>query len=132
MIDYAKQVHYWKNSSERNWKSALVLFQNRHFDACLFFVHLAIEKLLKGLIVLKTNHLPPLIHDLVKLARLAHLTPTTEQIEQLEMINTFNIAGRYDNIKFDFYKRCTPSYTATHLKKSEDIYLWLKKEYLKK
>ena len=132
MIDVARQMRYWKNSAERNWQSALVLFRNKHFDACLFFVHLTIEKVLKGLVVLRTQQLAPFIHDLVKLARLAELTPTKEQIEQLEMINTFNIAGRYDNAKFDFYKRCTPVYTKTNLAKSKRIYLWLKKEYQKK
>lgn len=132
MINVVKQIHYWKGSAERNWQSAAVLFKNKHFDACLFFVHLTIEKLLKGLIVLQTQQLPPLLHDLVKLTRLAKLTPTKEQIEQLEMINTFNIAGRYDNEKFDFYKRCTPAFTKTNLEKSKRIYLWLKKEYQKK
>ncbi len=46
-----EQINYWKKSAERNWKTVLSLFKNKHYDACLFFCHLVIEKLLKGLAV---------------------------------------------------------------------------------
>lgn len=47
MNNINKQITYWKKSAERDWQTALDLFKTKHYDACLFFCHLALEKFLK-------------------------------------------------------------------------------------
>ncbi|MBU2578508.1 HEPN domain-containing protein, partial [Patescibacteria group bacterium] len=78
-----EQILYWKTTAGRNWETACSLFKLKHYDACLFFCHLAIEKMLKGLVVKKTKQAAPYIHHLEKLAKLAELKLTEEQIENL-------------------------------------------------
>lgn len=41
------------------------------------------------------------------------------------------MAGRYTDVKFDFYKRCAKEYTKKYFKICEKLFIWLKKEYLK-
>lgn len=127
-----EQINYWKTSAERTWRVASTLFKNKHYDSCLFFCHLTIEKLLKGLVAQKTKDYAPYIHDLAELARKTNLELTDKQLENLKIITTFNIAGRYDEAKFSFYKKCTKEYTEKYYAISKELILWLEKEYLKK
>ena len=127
-----QQIEYWRKSAPQSWKTAMVLYDNKRYDACLFFCHLAIEKLLKGLVVIKTNQVAPKIHDLAKLANLANLKLSDEQLNHLKTITTFNIAGRYEEEKYAFYKKCTKAFTQKHLSMCKPIFLWLQKQYPKK
>ncbi len=132
MSNTDKQINYWKESAEHNRKTALDLFKTRHYDACLFFCHLALEKLLKGLVVELTKEPAPYVHDLEKLALIAELPISKEQSEYLKTITRFNIGGRYDDEKLAFYKSCTKEYAEKYLNVSNDLRLWLKKQYRKK
>ncbi|MFH1661558.1 MAG: HEPN domain-containing protein [Candidatus Falkowbacteria bacterium] len=97
-----------------------------------FFCHLTIEKLLKGLVVMEIQKTAPYIHDLEKLAILAKINATEEQIKNLKTISRFNMAGRYDDAKHNFYKIATRLYTKKYLDISNKLILCLKKQYQKK
>ena len=125
------QIDYWKKSAKRNLDTAEVLFQNKRYDSCLFFCHLSLEKLLKGLAVKQTKRAVPYIHYLEKLSLLAKLELTEEQIKNLRIITDFNIAGRYDAVKFAFYKKCTKDYTEKYFDITKKLFLWLEKKYQK-
>jgi HEPN domain-containing protein len=132
MKNIEKQIVYWKKSSVRNLETAQSLLKLKHYDACLFFCHLTLEKIIKGLIAEHTSEPAPYIHDLANLAHAANLTLSKEQIDNLRIITTFNISGRYDNEKLNFYKACTNEYTEKYFNISKELYLWLKKQYRKK
>lgn len=132
MVTIEKQVKYWQNSAERNWATAQDLFKTKHYDACLFFCHLTLEKILKAIVTRVIQESVPYTHDLEKLARLANLKLTIRQLQDLKTITTFNITARYDEIKLAFYKRCTFAFTQKYLKISEKLYLWFKKEFQNK
>ena len=132
MIKQNKQIEYWRKSAEIDWKTAKGLFKIKRYDGCLFYCHLALEKLLKGLAVKKIKKSAPQTHDLERLSILANLPISKEQTKNLQIITKFNIASRYDSFKFSFYKKCTKNYTKKYLNISEDLILWLKKQYQKK
>ncbi len=127
-----KQADYWRISADKNWKIAKALFKLKHYDGCLFYCHLALEKLLKGLVVIKIKKPAPYKHDLAELANIANLKLSKEEVEELRILSTFNIFCRYDNTKFDFYKLCTKEYSEKYFKISNKKRLWLKKQYPKK
>lgn len=54
-----------------------------------------------------------------------------EQIINLRMITTFNVAGRYQEEKFNLYKLATAIYTKKYLVIAKNLFLWLK-EFHKK
>ena len=127
-----EQIDYWHKSGKENLDAAQILFRNKHFDSALFFGHLALEKMLKGLTVKVTEKPALYIHDLEKLALIAKLGFGEEKAISLRSISDFNIAGRYKEIKFTFYKKCDKKYTEKHLKIIKELFLWLEEEYQKK
>lgn len=127
-----EQIKYWTESANRSMATASSLYKTHHYDFCLFCCHLALEKLLKGLVVAKLKESAPYTHNLAELSTKANLDLSNEQVQDLRIITTFNIAGRYDDVKFAFYKKCTKEYTRKYYNISKGLYLWLKKQYLKK
>ena len=126
-------VQYWLDSSVKDFQVAQTLFNLKYYPQCLFFCHLSIEKLLKGIVAKTTKKYPPYVHDLRKLAEIANLKLNLKQEQSLEVIFTFNIAGRYADTKFEFYKKYNKKeYAQKYLKITKDLLLWLKKEFHKK
>ncbi len=106
---------------ERHMKTATDLYNNGHYDFCLFVWHLIIEKLLKAIVVAKEkNYL--FSHKLSNLAAHAGITLTDVQISELQEITTFNIESRYDNIKSAFYQKATKEYTDKWVKICKKYY----------
>lgn len=132
MQDIKKQINFWKNSAEKDFNAAKSLFKNKHYNLCLFICHLTLEKLLKGLTIKHKKSVVPPIHDLSKLAKLTGLSLDNNQVKHLKTITTFNIAGRYEQEKYKFYKMATKNYAKQYLEITKELFLWLKKEYSKK
>ncbi|MEK7117802.1 MAG: HEPN domain-containing protein [Patescibacteria group bacterium] len=130
--DFEKTIAYYEESSEKDLIVAKKLFNDREFGYCLFFCHLAIEKLLKAVVVIHTNAPAEYTHSLLRLAELAELSLNINQIENLKTITKFNIAGRYEDEKWEFRKTATEEYAKKYLFITDEIISWLKKNYLKK
>lgn len=94
-MDRERHVEYWETSSGEDLDAARDLLDRKHVRHGLFFLHLSVEKLLKGIIVGKTGELPPRSHDLQRLAELAGLAPTIERSEWLARLNKHCLEGRY-------------------------------------
>lgn len=132
MTQLEKTLAYFQESSEKDWKMAQKLFRSKDYGYALFFCHLTLEKLLKAIVVAKTDKAAPYIHNLVQLARLADIKFDANTKNILKEITTFNIAGRYDDEKQAFYKKCTKPFAQKFFNVSGKIFSWLKKDYLKK
>lgn len=122
MIDIQKQIIYWRQSALEDWQVANELIQNSRFRHGLFFTQLALEKMLKAHVCLRTQDLAPRIHNLVRLAEIAELELTIPQLDLLAELNVFNIEGRYPDTIAPL-----PSYedASSYLKRAEGIFLWL-------
>ena len=132
-INLNKAIGYWKDNSEKDYQVAKKLYNSKYYSHCLFFCHLSLEKLLKAIIIKKTKDYPPYIHDLRRLAESGKIKLNLEQKQILDKISTFNIAGRYANEKFEFYKKYNEKeYAEKYLNITRKLLLWLKKEFLKK
>lgn len=99
-----------------------VLYKNKRYSDALFYGHLTLEKLLKGLTTKALKKSPPYTHDLVLLARLSKLDFTEQELEFFELVNQFNIRTRYDDYKLSFYQKCNKHYAEVQLKKINKIY----------
>lgn len=124
-------VEYWVNASKGDFDLSRTLFESGKFSYCLFFVHLSVEKLLKGLIVHNTSSPAPYEHNLVRLAETTGIIYSEEQLDLLADITTFNIKGRYDDYKNQFYKTATREYAEKYLLQTEQFMLWLQKHFQK-
>jgi len=94
-MDVQKQIEYWVQGAEEDFAAAQSLFDKGHFRHCLFFVHLAIEKILKAHIVKQTNSVPPKIHNLFRLSSKADLKLDEKQQEFLRRFDIYQLEGRY-------------------------------------
>ncbi len=122
-------INYWRTSAKETVEAAKDNYQIHHIDWSFFLWHLAIEKLIKGLIV-KQGNVPPPVHDLVKLADNSKINLTREQEEQLGEISSYNIKARYDDYKRKFYKKVIDKkYHEIWFKICENLFLWLDKKY---
>lgn len=126
-------IRRWLASSRKDFCVAQGLFNLKYYPQCLFFCHLSLEKLLKAAMIKITKEYPPYIHDLRRLAECAGIHLTEKQKQILDTISTFNIAGRYSDEKFQFYKRYNKrNFAQRYLRITEELILWLKKELHKK
>jgi len=132
MINTKKVINYWFGSAEHNYETSKFLLKGKRNPECLFFCHLMIEKVLKALVVQQTKTHAPHTHQLVNLAKLAKIDLSSDQINDLTTITEFNIATRYNEVKFDFYKKSTKVYTEKYFAISKKLYLWLKKQIFQK
>jgi HEPN domain-containing protein len=116
---------YWTDEAEDALTVLDHLFEKGDYSYALFFGHLAIEKMLKGLYVtVKREHAPP-IHNLARLARLADIKMSKNRKEQLVLITSFNIEARYPDLKRSFRKKCTKEYAAEQIQAIKDAMKWL-------
>lgn len=119
-------IHNWLLKVEKDIQTAKDLFKLKHYDWSLFLWHLALEKILKVLL-LAQNQIIVYTHDLSRLAKKAKIDITDEQIKQLNEISTFNIEARYDDYKLSFYKKANKEYTEKWIKVSESLFEIIRK-----
>lgn len=122
-------VQFWLKSAADDLDTAEKLIDAKKYHHGLFFCHLALEKLLKGLVYKNTKlHALP-IHNLVHLAKQARLSLSEIQTNDFKEITSWNIQARYDSYKFEFYKKATKEYTDEWFTKAKEIYIWLQNQY---
>ena len=124
-IDSVKVIKQWIDSAEKDYNTMLHLHESGDNHWALFIGHIVIEKILKAIVVKKTNKHAPYIHDLLRLAKFAELNFTEEQSDWLDTITTFNLNTRYDSYKEDFYKKCTNEFTSTWITKIKELRKWI-------
>jgi HEPN domain-containing protein len=122
MFDIEKQVAYWRDSAVEDLQVAHDLIKRQRTRHGLFFLHLALEKLLKALVCRQTQDLAPRMHNLIRLAELAGISLDETQVDTLSEINAFNLEGRYPDA-------LTPlpslSEAKGYLREAEEVYRWL-------
>ena len=71
-----KLIIHWIDSSDKDFKTMIDLYQTNNNNWALFMGHLVIEKLLKALYVYSKDEYPPLIHDLRRIIEKAETNTT--------------------------------------------------------
>ncbi len=129
-MEITEQIAYWKNLAESDLEVARRFLQRKEdLHYCLFFCHMSLEKMIKGLVVAATQATPPKIHDLLLLAERAKLTLTEEMAAKFKNFNSFNLEARYPDYKLSFYKLCTLDFTKEQFAQIEEVYQWLSNQY---
>jgi HEPN domain-containing protein len=125
-LDIRQIVIYWIEEAEEALTVAEHLYEKGDYSYGLFFGHLAVEKMLKGVYVhRKQTHAPP-IHNLVRLAQLAGTNPDEGRVERLALISSFNIEARYPDLQRSFRKKCTQEFASENLALIKETLQWLK------
>jgi HEPN domain-containing protein len=125
-MDQKEIVDYWVTEAEESLTVAEHLFEKRDFSYSLFFGHLAIEKMIKAILVKNGNTQVPRTHNLLRLAKAAQIGLNNEQQSSLIRITAFNLETRYPDYKKEFRKKCTHQFTRIELEKIREVAKWLK------
>lgn len=120
-------MNYWINSSNNDFETMKLLFEGGKYTWSLFVGHLVIEKLLKALYAKMNEKAPhaPKSHDLSYLVTKIPLEIDNEKEILLDTITRFNLDGRYDDYKNNFYNLCTIDYTRESIEKIISVRNWL-------
>lgn len=125
-FDQDRIINHWIESSEKDFKAMIDLYQTQNNNWALFMGHLVIEKLLKAVYVKSKGEFPPMIHDLRRICEKADIELDLSHQILLDSISRFNINARYDDYKQSFYQLCTDSFTEEWIDKIKDCRLWIK------
>lgn len=125
-FDTEKLINHWIESSDKDFKTMIDLYETKNNNWALFIGHLVIEKLLKALYLKRTNDFPPLIHDLRRICEKANIELDDNKKIILDSISRFNIKARYDDYKQSFYLLCTDNFTIEWIEKIKECRTWIK------
>jgi HEPN domain-containing protein len=89
------ETKQWLNTANYDIETAKHMFATGRYIYVIFMCHLAIEKVLKALVVEETYRIPPKSHDLLLLADKAKVSLSTNFKEFIGIINTASIVTRY-------------------------------------
>lgn len=95
MINIAKQIEYWNDSSISNLETAEILVASGKYIEGMFFCHLCIEKILKAMVVKQTGNIPSRTHDLFHLADISKIVITEDQSGFMQILMKYQLEGRY-------------------------------------
>ena len=125
MFDVEKQVSYWKEVAADDWRVANKLIAGKETLQALFFAHLTIEKILKAHVCRRTQNYAPMIHNLLSLAQRASIVLSPERAKLLAELTTYNIRGRYPDMRGSHIERPTLQYAKSVLTQTKEMYEWL-------
>lgn len=123
-----KTIQYWLNGAEYDIGVAKAMFEKRKYPYALFMGHLALEKLLKALVVKATGKHAPYTHSLPLLAQKSRLDFPQKTVKKLAGFMEFQIEARYPDEQKKFYKKCTKKFADKKLAEIKEVYAWLKKK----
>ena len=126
MIDIQKQIFHWRDSAQEDWRFAGDLIEHgERLHYGLFFIHLALGKVMKAHYCKNAREIPPRIHNLITLASLASISLSPEYEEMCIEFNTFNIRGRYPDL---LDKGLTHKEAREYYRKAREVFEWLMKQ----
>ena len=124
-----ERVSWLKESAKEDYEAAVLIWKSKRSDWGLFLGQLALEKLLKGLVLKKTKIAPPYTHNLVILYRKMGWEVNLEILDDLTTISKFNIEARYPEIKQELYRKATKEYAKKWMDKIAEYRKWILKQY---
>jgi len=95
VLNIPKQVEYWVRTAEEDFEVGSGLVQAGKTLHGLFFINLAVEKMLKACVCKSQKTTPPKSHNLMHLCRVAALEAGIETQDALEALGRFCLEGRY-------------------------------------
>ena len=122
MMTKEQYIDYWIDTSSNDWVTVEAMFTAGRYLHCLFWAHLALEKLAKALWVKNhVDNIPPKVHNIVWLLEEAQVEIPPDDKIFLEVFNRFQLSTRYPDYLRNIEKICTGDLTIEQLDKVKEI-----------
>jgi HEPN domain-containing protein len=128
-FDVEKTVTYWMDGAAYDLGVAEAMLLAEKYPYALFMGHLALEKLLKSLVVKKTRAHAPITHSLPLLVEKAGIAVPEQILIKLREFMEYHIDARYPRSGNALYTRYTGIFTKEKLKEIQEVYQWLKAQF---
>ncbi|MDR2496950.1 MAG: HEPN domain-containing protein [Tannerellaceae bacterium] len=122
MMTKEQYISYWINTAAQDWDAVETLFAAGLYTHCLFWAHLALEKLAKAHWV--KNHednIPPKVHNIVWLLEESEVDLGKEMMAFLANLNEFQLTSRYPDYLGKMYHICTRDFTVSIVENAKEI-----------
>lgn len=121
-------VKLWVERAEYDLESAKSMLSIGRYLYVAFMCQQAIEKILKGFIQNQTGTLAPYTHNLVLLSEVSGLKFSENQLDFFVVMSSYYINTRYPDVKQKLAQDLNELKSKEILKKSEEVFRWLKNE----
>ena len=91
IFDVTKTIKYWLESAAYDLDTGRSLLESKRFPYALFFAHLALEKILKAIVVKSTKEHAPFTHSLTFLASKSKMDIPESIVDNLAEYTEFHI-----------------------------------------
>jgi HEPN domain-containing protein len=125
-FDVEKTVQYCFEGAEYDMGVAKAMYEKGKYPYALFMGHLALEKLLKALVVKTTRKHAPYTHSLPLLADRSGIQIPEKTIKSLARFMEFHFEARYPDEQQNFYKKRTKKFATQKLQEIREAFIWLK------
>jgi HEPN domain-containing protein len=128
------KIKYWLDIAEYDLDTAKSLLESGRYLYVGFMCHQVIEKTTKAYIQGVISEMPPKTHNLTLLLNKAILIDrlSVDQLDFIDEVEPLNIETRYPSYKQEIIERLDKEYSDKLLKRTGDIYVWIKKELSQK
>lgn len=116
-INVQLHLDYWLGNAQEDLNAAQSLFDKGSYVRATFFAELAVERLLKALVVKRTRQVPPYIHNLLRRVEIAELDLESDQLDILSEIQRYCIEGRYPAVLMERMERSVATKVIEECKK---------------
>lgn len=125
-LNVEKLKAYWVLEAEEALQVADHLVEKGDYSYALFFGHLAVEKILRSLYVIRRRKHAPPVHNLLRLANATGLELDEGRVDSLIRITAFNIEARYPDVKRSFRQKCTAEFAGQQMEIIKEVFQWAK------
>ncbi|MCX5646598.1 MAG: HEPN domain-containing protein [Phycisphaerae bacterium] len=115
----------WAERARYDLDTADAMFKAGRYLYVLFCCQQAVEKILKSVIVQRTNKLPPRIHQLARLAEIAGAAVDEKQMDFLRELSAYYIPTRYPEDIADLALDVKEEKARRVLSQSREFMQWL-------
>jgi len=123
-----KPVDEWLRQADRDFRAAEHLLGGGFFAHASVFVHLAVEKALKGLYRTRVEENPPVTHDLEYLVDRMRLTPPRDLREALDALSDVSILTLYPDRLFQPDATCDEPSARQRLADGRALLDWIDRQ----
>ena len=118
-------INYWMEVSEEDFDTMKILFSNKKYVHALFFLHMALEKLLKSLFVKTFKSQAPITHNLLYLLEKIDPEVLLQYEKLLSTLMPYCIEARYPESKELLYKTTTKELVSALINQAEELKKWI-------
>jgi len=123
-----EKTDYWAELAEYDLETARVMLAGGRLLYVGFMCHQVVEKALKAYYVNAKGGMPPYVHNLRRLASESgmYAKMSEEQKDLLDVLEPLNIEARYPTQKESLAQTLSQEFCEGLLKRTEELYLWIR------